>query len=137
MSNRRKISRREFLQVTAMAVGGGTLAACTPTTPVPTTAPAATNTPAATIPAGPQYMEPPMLEEPLLLLVRAELPLLPPPNALLSLLLAEGETLRLPARSPPALDPPLSMLPALAPPRFPPELAPPRSDTPAWVRPPC
>jgi peptide/nickel transport system substrate-binding protein len=63
MGNRRKISRREFLQVTAMAVGGGTLAACNPTTPVPTTAPAATNTPAATVPAGPQYSEPPMLED--------------------------------------------------------------------------
>ena len=63
MGNRRKISRREFLQVTAMAVGGGTLAACTPTTPVPTTAPAATNTPAATVAAGPQYIEPPMLAE--------------------------------------------------------------------------
>ncbi len=61
MGNRRKISRREFLQVTAMAVGGGTLAACTPTTPVPTTAPVATNTPAATVAAGPQYIDPPML----------------------------------------------------------------------------
>jgi peptide/nickel transport system substrate-binding protein len=60
MGNRNKISRREFLHVTAMAVGGGTLAACTPTTPVPTTAP--TNTPAATIPAGPVYKEPAMLE---------------------------------------------------------------------------
>jgi peptide/nickel transport system substrate-binding protein len=63
MGNRRKISRREFLQVTAMAVGGGTLAACTSTTPVPTTAPAATSTKAAaTVAAGPMYKEPPMLE---------------------------------------------------------------------------
>jgi peptide/nickel transport system substrate-binding protein len=59
MGNRRKISRREFLQVTAMAVGGGTLAACTPTTPVPTTAPAPTSTPAS---IAPKYKEPAMLE---------------------------------------------------------------------------
>jgi peptide/nickel transport system substrate-binding protein len=62
MGNRRKISRREFLQVTAMAVGGGTLAACTTATPAPTTAPAATSTKAATVAAGPMYKEPPMLE---------------------------------------------------------------------------
>jgi peptide/nickel transport system substrate-binding protein len=62
MGNRRKISRREFLQVTAMAVGGGTLAACTPTTPVPTTAPAATKTAVPTVAAGPSYKEPTMLE---------------------------------------------------------------------------
>ncbi|MBN1439879.1 MAG: ABC transporter substrate-binding protein [Anaerolineales bacterium] len=60
--SKRKITRREFLQVTAMTVGGTTLAACgtaTPT-PAPTTAPKPTAAP--TVETGAAYKEPAMLE---------------------------------------------------------------------------
>ncbi len=63
MSNKRKITRREFLRAAAITAAGSTLAACTQAetaTPVPTTKPVPTNTAA---PTGPSYKEPTMLEE--------------------------------------------------------------------------
>ena len=80
-----------------------------------------------------------MLDEPLLLLDRAALPLdrdEAPPKALLPP--DEGETLRFPTRSPPPDPPrlpPRSMVPALGDP--PPRLPAPRSVVPAWLRFPC